>query len=483
LTLSVESKEKCPVEYCLRPCENIFFYLCAFARGYNKSVAVTDKMLHSMTNLLPQDLVLREHYEASLIKERGKLMGHKNRTVCCKMVVSLLSVVLCVVICGCDARPLYQKPELTILPEIYAGGQTIPVDISTNGQVIVGSSATAGAGQQQAFRWTKAEGLVAMGFLPGKDVSTAVATNSDGSIIIGNAINPEDGSVQGWIWTAKTDMQAIPLPDEATDCEAVDVSDDGTVIGRYAFVQDDGLVWQAPFLWSQANGFGDYPLDGWGGTTNLITENPIAIAADGFSVVFNRFVMPDSSSTAPEGAWIVQFGLPFGDGQWVQYAVTPQDAPVFEPARGAYISDPVMLGGTSGMKDSGALTWAIPAIWTAESGIQQLAAPVIGRTCCISADGVWAGGGNMDAGSAFVWNAESGFQFLMIFVQQMDLALGSTIADQFTDEGFPSDVYGIAKMRGSNKNRLRMTGTIGTSAFGNPCRGFILDVPHHTGAW
>ena len=410
-------------------------------------------------------------------------MGHKNRTVCCKMVMSLLSVVLCVVICGCDARPLYQKPELTILPEIYAGGQTIPVDISTNGQVIVGSSADAGSGQQQAFRWTKAEGLVAMGFLPGKDISTAVATNSDGSMIVGNAINPEDGSEQAWFWTAKTGMQAIPLPDEATDCEAVDVSDDGTVIGRYAFVQDDSRVWQAPFLWSQANGFGDYPLDGWGNNTDLRVDNPRAIAADGLSIVLNLFIFSESNSDITEGGWIVNFGQPFGEGDFDQFAATPGYASTFEPWPRAYTSNPLMLGGTGSFESESGDYVATPAIWTAASGLVPIAIDYVGHTRCVSADGVWAGGGNMDSGVAFVWNAESGFQKLMVYLEQMDSALGSNIVNQFNVDELPSDVNGMARLSGIKKNMLRMTGTIGTSFEGHPCRGFILDVPNTTGAW
>lgn len=389
--------------------------------------------------------------------------------------LSVCFIASCSLVSGCGIWPPAPptEPGLTVLPEIYEGGQTIPSDISADGKVVVGYCVMPWAEGEpekaQAFRWSTKDGFVPMGFLPDKPLTFARATNHDGSIIIGYAANPGDDTVQAWIWTTTNGMQPLPAPREGAQTEAYDVTDNGTVLGRYAYVQADGRVWQAPFLWSYANGYGDYPLDRWGGADSIV-ETPAAIAADGFSLVLDRFTN-DPTDTAPEGAWIAKFGLPFGAGTWIQFSITALNAPTFSPSPRAYTSYPHHMIAGSSIREDGGVGWSIPALWTSATGILILTDNTLGAAMCVSPDGTWAGGGNYDAGTAFVWNAELGFTNLTVYLQQMDWMLGTNLYEAFVAAGLPSNVLGIAS---GNK---RMIGTAGTSAFGNPCRGFILDLP------
>lgn len=397
-------------------------------------------------------------------------------------------IAACILIGGCGIWPTPvppTEPALIVLPEIYEGGQTIPNDISADGKVVVGTcvvpSVVSGQPTQaQAFRWSHKDGLVPMGFLPDKPLTFALATNHDGSIIVGYAADPDDDTEQAWIWTAAKGMEAIPSPSgvnnlgllrDGAETEAYDVTDDGVVFGGYAFVTPDGGVCQAPFLWSYDNGYGDYPLDGWGGMTDWVVENPAAIAADGFSLVFDRFSSAHNDD-APNGAWIAEFGLPFGSGNWIQFSAATADAPPFTPSARAYTSRPRIIAGSSIRVDSSGTGWSIPALWTSATGLLILDDGAPGAAMCVSPDGTWAGGGNYDAGTAFVWNASFGLMNLVVYLQQLDWTLGTNLYEQFEEAGLPSNVLGIAA---GNK---RMVGTAGSSAFGNPCRGFILDLPY-----
>lgn len=197
--------------------------------------------------------------------------------------------------------------------------------------------------------------------------------------------------------------------------------------------------------------------------------DPAAIALDGLSLVFDR-QDPDPDQEIPLGAWVAEFGLPFGDGPWIQYAIEQQSTAQFFPSPRAYISNPMMLAGSSTHIDMG-MPLSVPAIWTPAMGIQVLLDGAPGQAWCVSPDGTLVGGGNGDAGTAFVWDARHGFQNLMVYAQQMDYLLGTDLYDQFMEAGLPSNVLGIAL---GNK---RLVGSVGSSAFGNPCRAFVLDLP------
>jgi len=379
---------------------------------------------------------------------------------------------------GCDLFPFppcpaekTPKASVTILPEMYEGGQTVPLAISDNGKVVVGvCSSPAGDPEQavdmQAFRWTQMGGMTSLGTLPGYAQSAAIATNCDGAVIFGNSIDPDSEVMRAWVWTARTGLQEIPMPNdvEVISSEAVDVADDGTVFGAYSTAEPNDQVWIAPFLWSKKNGL--LTLSGWGGYEEDVAMEPVAISADAMSVVFDR-VDPEHDPDLAEGAWITDFGGKMAGGNWSQYPVNPLGSSVFIPTRGSWSRNGTTMGGYSRPVAGG---WVTPALWTAEAGIRLLAPGIVGRVWCVSPDGTWAGGGNGDGGTAFIWNPDVGFQNLLVYIEQLDELNGTDVQSTFVEVGYPAHVYGF-----SDNNR-RLIGTAGNDIFGLPCRGFVLDL-------
>lgn len=95
----------------------------------------------------------------------------------------------------------------------------------------------------EAFRWTKEDGMIALGDLLGADPgpdrrSSAVAVSADGSVVVGNALSP-DGS-RAFIWdedhslrSVATVLASLGLAHELQGWElgsVVDVSADGTTL-------------------------------------------------------------------------------------------------------------------------------------------------------------------------------------------------------------------------------------------------------------
>lgn len=111
--------------------------------------------------------------------------------------------------------------------------------ISADGSVIVGGSESA-AGYMEAFRWTRATGMVGLGYLPGGFSSYANAVSADGAVVVGGG-NSSSGPKTAFVWTKNKGMQ--PLADVLaakgaknvagwTLEEATGISADGkTVIG------------------------------------------------------------------------------------------------------------------------------------------------------------------------------------------------------------------------------------------------------------
>ena len=79
--------------------------------------------------------------------------------------------------------------------------------VSSNGSVVVGSTGS-GSGIE-AFRWTKSDGMVGLGYLPGGNkYSCASAIASDGSVIVGQcALRPENN--EAFVWDSTTGMRPI----------------------------------------------------------------------------------------------------------------------------------------------------------------------------------------------------------------------------------------------------------------------------------
>lgn len=80
-------------------------------------------------------------------------------------------------------------------------GSSEAYGVSADGSVVVGAS-TYGGNIGQAFRWTSATGMVALGVLPGDWSSTATAVSADGSVVVGYSQNLAYGA-QAFRWTCR----------------------------------------------------------------------------------------------------------------------------------------------------------------------------------------------------------------------------------------------------------------------------------------
>jgi probable HAF family extracellular repeat protein len=121
--------------------------------------------------------------------------------------------------------------------------------VSADGSVVVGQSGDDLT--QQAFRWTAATGMVGLGDLPGGDVtSVANAVSGDGSVVVGTGHSAS--GTEAFRWTAATgmvglgDLTAAPFTSQATG-----ISADGKTI--YGFSAAPGINEQG-WVWTEATG-------------------------------------------------------------------------------------------------------------------------------------------------------------------------------------------------------------------------------------
>jgi probable HAF family extracellular repeat protein len=169
--------------------------------------------------------------------------------------------------------------------------------VSADGLVVVGAST--GTSTEDAFRWTQAGGMVALGFLPGDNRSIATATSADGAVVVGSSRNP-NGLWQSFRWTSATGMFGIGV-----DTQAHDVSGDGmTIVGRAFTVPGNEA-----YLWTNALGLVDLRMHliglGVTGLTGWQLREALAVSQDGNAIV--------GFGTNPAGqteAWIAYLSPP-----------------------------------------------------------------------------------------------------------------------------------------------------------------------------
>lgn len=144
---------------------------------------------------------------------------------------------------------------VTSLGFIPGGTSSFANDVSADGKVIVGHGSdydpnVKGSGIQQAFRWTAAEGMVGLGWLPGGffNSSTALGVSGDGSVIVGGS-SSANGS-EAFRWTAAEGMKGLGLASGASFSRATGISgDNGTIIGHNGFSNHNRA-----FRWTAAEG-------------------------------------------------------------------------------------------------------------------------------------------------------------------------------------------------------------------------------------
>jgi uncharacterized membrane protein len=106
-------------------------------------------------------------------------------------------------------------------PEVLAEAGTATAT-SADGSVVVGFV------ENQAFRWSRAEGVDLLEGPDGQTESYALGLNSDGTLVVGMV--RDMGHARAVRWSAEGEAEFLPVPDDTTDSEAGALSDDGSVI-------------------------------------------------------------------------------------------------------------------------------------------------------------------------------------------------------------------------------------------------------------
>lgn len=98
--------------------------------------------------------------------------------------------------------------------------------VSCDGSVIVGYS------HDQGFRWTAANGMVGLGFLRGGYHSNGIAVSGDGKVVVGNSDREtnEDLHAQPFRWTAAGGMVGLGILPGMWSSSAIGVSSNGSIV-------------------------------------------------------------------------------------------------------------------------------------------------------------------------------------------------------------------------------------------------------------
>lgn len=168
-------------------------------------------------------------------------------------------------ILGCRiAQSAGAPPQATItplgyLPNVGIYTQSHGYGVSADGSTVVGWSY--GLNAQEAFRWTRADGMVGLGSLPGSWNSSAYGVSADGSTVVG--ISASGSGSQAFRWTRATGMVGLGnLPGGEFMSHATAVSADGRTVIGYG----SSTMANEAFRWTTAAGMvglGALPGDGY----------------------------------------------------------------------------------------------------------------------------------------------------------------------------------------------------------------------------
>lgn len=130
---------------------------------------------------------------------------------------------------GFNREALIRKQDgaYVALGALVPGGTSDATGISGDGTIAVGTAQTASA--VNAFRWTQATGMVALGSLPGGlDISYARGISRDGTTIVGDAHS--SNGTEAFRWTEQTGMQGLGFLPGGTLSKALAISANGAII-------------------------------------------------------------------------------------------------------------------------------------------------------------------------------------------------------------------------------------------------------------
>ncbi len=129
---------------------------------------------------------------------------------------------------------------------------------SADGGVIAGDTTTPSSAGGQPMTWTEAGGLQILSDFPPEGSGYANAVSADGSIVIGVLIANLDGDPSyedaGYLWDAVSGIQLFHDFYGEYGGEPIDVSSDGTTVTGYALSPRAGIVGSEAFRWTAAGG-------------------------------------------------------------------------------------------------------------------------------------------------------------------------------------------------------------------------------------
>ncbi len=135
--------------------------------------------------------------------------------------------------------------SLTDLGSIVSNPDVFVIDVSSDGTTLIGFNG------RKPWRWTQADGMVAVDFPEGGNVANARGVNEDGSIIVGAWSGRDIETQRAYIWTeadGSRDLQEYFENDLGLDLEgwhlleANAVSDDGTAFAGIGFAPDSTVA-------------------------------------------------------------------------------------------------------------------------------------------------------------------------------------------------------------------------------------------------
>ena len=216
---------------------------------------------------------------------------------------------LFVLLAALCCHALAEEPYFVGLGQLSGGAGSIAMAVSADGMTVVGRAENAD-GDWEAFRWTAAEGMVGLGFLPNSSpypISMANDVSDDGTVIVGTSSNGSWlADVEAFRWTQQSGtMDGLgyvyePGIDDAS--QAAGVSADGAVVVGLCGSPADASV---AFRWTTAGGMvnlGDLP-GGWmrGRASNVSADGTIVVGSGVTYYGREAFRWTESTGLVPLG--------------------------------------------------------------------------------------------------------------------------------------------------------------------------------------
>ena len=146
---------------------------------------------------------------------------------------------------------------LQVPSDTWEGAQA--VDLSRNGDVVVGSAIHRTLGNQQAVRWERSGELIALNPLHGADISShAHLVTPDGRAIAGDVYSTTGSGIVPFLWNAEDGFQQLGDPNASeTQVLVQSLSEDGlTLTGARHDLEGNSAQW----YWTKEEGFRDIEL-------------------------------------------------------------------------------------------------------------------------------------------------------------------------------------------------------------------------------